>query len=304
MYDFREKETRCENAFCELGEVFHIWSPENFQIIFTCANDFKIGMGIFAIVAKLFPDVILITFELMSNHLHITAAGKEERIVAMGECVKKMIALFVRNSQRSFEDDAFIIRFRKLETLEDLRNVIAYNNRNGFIINPSHTPFTYPWGANRYYFNPDAKALALQNAKRMNIREKRELCHSHDCDKLEGILCFEGYALPLSFCNIEYGETLFRDASHYFSRISRNIETNAKIAKEIGESIFYNDDELYSVVVKMVKEQYKTMTPSILPPEAKIHIAKKIHYEFNASSKQIARILKLPHQILDSLNLS
>jgi len=303
MQNFKENETRCEIVFRELDEVFHIWTPENFQVIFTVDSDFKTGMGIMAIGAKMFPDVRVLTFEVMSNHFHITAAGKRERVVAMVEYIKNLIATFVKKSGRLFDSGSFVPKFRKLETLEDLRNVISYNNRNGFIVNPSHTPFTYPWGANRYFFNPDAKQLALLNSHRMSIKEKRALCHTHSCDKIEGIFCFEGYALPLSFCDIEAGESIFRNASHYFSKISRNIEANAKIAKEIGESIFYNDDELYSVVIKIVREQYKAQNPSLLPAEAKINVAKLIHYEYNASSKQIARILKLSHQQLDSLGL-
>jgi len=94
---------------------------------------------------------------------------------------------------------------------------------------------------------------------------------------------------------------MFRDSSHYFNALSKNVESNKQIAKEIGESVYYTDDELFSVIVKHSNENYSIPAPSLLPSAAKIELAKLMHNEYNASAKQLQRMLKLPQSVVMSL---
>jgi len=200
-------------AFSELGECWHLSTTENFELIFCCKEDFMAGMGIISICAKLFPELRILTFELMSNHLHFTIAAAKNRVIAFVNSVKKMLSRYFRAKGRTIEVNAMTYHIGLLDSLERIRNVIAYDNRNGYLVSPEHTPFSYPWGSNRYYFNEDAKRLALSSSKKMTFSEIRALSHSHKSDGIPEILCFDGYALPLSFCDIRSGEMLFRDPS-------------------------------------------------------------------------------------------
>jgi len=298
---FREKEIFCERLFAEFGECYHLWTSENFEIIFIDEDDFKMGVNILGIASKLFLEVKILTFEIMSNHLHLTCVGVLDRILALFETIKDLLKRNAKAKGRIINWDGFIASTRLLETLTDVRNVIVYDNRNGFVVGNQYTPFTYPWGANRYYFNPDSCRLARSYAEIMHIREIRAISHVRYADGIKGLLKFDGYALPLSFCAIEAGERLFRDATHYFSKISRNIESDVAIAKEIGESIHYTDDELFGAVSRICRNKYGDPIPSRLNPEAKIDVAKTMRFEYNASVKQIQRMLKLDSEILAAL---
>jgi len=300
-FGFAEKENYCEKVFSDLGECYHLWTPENFEIIFTDENDFKLGMSILGIAAKLFPDIKILTFEIMSNHLHLVCAGALDRILALFETIKNLLKKFVQNEGRTINWEGFYACTRLMETLADIRNVIVYDNRNGYVVSNRYTPFTYPWGANRYYFNPDACRLARDKAELMHIREIRATSHVRYADNIKGLMKFDDYALPLSFCAIDTGELLFRDAMHYFNRISRNIESNVAIAKEIGESVHYTDDELFDAVSKICLKKYGEPMPSRLIPGAKIEMAKTMHFEYNASVKQIQRMLKLDSGTMSAL---
>ena len=191
---------------------------------------------------------------------------------------------------------------RPIGELQDLRNVITYNNRNGYVVNPNETPFTYPWGANAYYFNYSAKARYRESPKKLLKMERRSLIHSHDADKLSSpILTIDGYACPMDFCDIELGESMFRCAAHYFREISRNIESQKKIAREIGESVFYTDDELFGVVRSQCHEKYGGQKAALLPAVAKQELAQFLHNEYNANNKQIQRLLRLDAAIVSAM---
>jgi len=248
MSDYSNKEKKCHLNFSKMGPCFHLWTPENFEIIFRNDSEFRIGMGIMAIAAKCFPDVRIITFELMTNHLHMMACGEESRLRNMFEQIKKHLRRMAEDAGRSINWAAFNPGIRLLDSLADARNVLIYDNRNGFLVNSNYTPFSYPWGSNICYFNPEAKIRFKESSVCSTIKIRRSITHSHISDEIQGLKILDGCFSPFSFCDITMGENLFRDAAHYFYLLSKNIESNIGIAKEIGENISYTEEELYSAI--------------------------------------------------------
>ena len=258
-------------------------------------------MSILAIAAKLVPRVRIITFQLMTNHIHLTVAGTEDDIRKLFNLFRRFLAKYFKANGLVIDLSNFAPNIRVIESLHDLRNVITYNNRNGYVVCPDFTPFSYPWGANAYYFNNMAKARFRDSCGKMYRRERRELIHSHDSDALDPIVTVDGYACPMSFCNISFGESLFRCASHYFREVSRNIEAQKEIAAEIGERIFYTDDELFSIVLSISKQKYGQPKPSLLPVSAKKDLAVLLHNDYKAGNRQIQRMIKLDISVVNAL---
>lgn len=301
MSDFYNKEDICLQRFSRMNPCYHLWTPENFEIIFRNDAEFTVGMGIIAIAAQCFPEVTILTFELMTNHLHIMASGEEQRLRMMFGQIKKHLMRMASDAGRTINWAAFNPGIRLLDSLSDARNVLIYDNRNGFLVNDSYTPFSYPWGANVCYFNPDARKRFNESSVFSTIKDRRAITRSHISDGIKGLKTLDGIFSPFSFCNIEMGESLFRDAVHYFYMLGRNIESNKEIAKEIGESISYTEEELYAAVSVRCRQEFGTANPSQIPAHAKLGIAKFMRYEYNASIKQIQRMLRLDTGVLHSL---
>lgn len=295
------KEEFCSRAFIELGECWHVWTPENHTIIFADSEDYKVGMTILGICAYLFPAIKILTFELMSNHIHLVVSGDQQTCIKFFETFKSLIRKHLRCAGRPHFLEGFIGKMRKIETLEDLRNCISYVNRNGFLVSTEYGPHTYPWGSNKYFFNPVAKELATLRMRTLTTREKRAAAHSHIADDIKKLKGFDGEACPLDFCHIEEGEAIFHDARQYFFKVTRNLEAMKEIAMEISESIFYTDDELYSLVYSISKGQYGVSSPTLLSKDAKIDVARMMHYDYNASNKQIMRMLKLEVDVVNKM---
>lgn len=304
MKNFYEREVECELLLHDLGSCYHLWTPENFEIIFSCDEDFKAGISILGLCALMCYDIRIVAFELMSNHIHLTVFADEDRLIAFFLLFKSKLKKFFNKNGRFINWDIFQERHRKLNDLRDIRNVIIYNHRNGFLVNANYTPFSYPWGSNRYYFNPDAKRLAILEASPMPFRLRRRYMCSHIADKLQGVSAFDNCILQTSFCDIETGEKLFPCASNYFYRLSKNIECQKDIAKEIGERIIYSDDEIYSIVCNISRSRYNLPAPGHLPSAAKLEVARIMKFEYNSGSKQISRILKIPLDTLASIGIS
>lgn len=255
------------------------------------------------IAAKLFPDVRIFTFAIMSNHLHIVAATDKDKFMQMFDIFRLMLGRWLKRLGRPAALNEFCAKTRPVYSVEDMRNAIAYNNRNGYLVRSDCTPFSYQWSAGRYYFSPDSRRLAELESKLMPLRERRRVSHSRMADDIDGPLCFDGYALPLSFCDVSCGESIFRDAAHYFHKLSKSIESNATIAREIGSSVWYTDDELYTFVRKICHEKYNATIPTALRPEAKIELAHFLNHDYNASAKQIQRMLRIDPSILAAIGI-
>ena len=73
------------------------------------------------------------------------------------------------------------------------------------------------------------------------------------------------------------------------------------IAKELGDKVTYTDYEIYSAIMSLCIRRYEVKNPSLLDKDAKIEVAKIMHFDYNASNKQIKRVLRLDDNVIETL---
>lgn len=300
---FAQEEMQCESLFRLSGPLWHLYTPENHSVILANIEDFKAAVTLLAICAVAFPSVKVLTFQWMNNHLHIVLSGPEDDIAGLFKMLKRYLGNYLKYQERKGLLDSWDFCKRRINDLYDVRNAIAYVNRNGFLVHRNYSPFSYPWGANRCFFNPDCSARYSESKTVLRSQRIREFFHTRDLDGFSGLRMLDGYVCPFSFCDIVSAEGMFRNASQYFYSVSRNVESMKAIAKEIGESLYYNDDELFSIVCNISREKYSVSRPAFLPAAAKVQVAREMHFDYNAGNKQIARILKVDESLIDSFLL-
>lgn len=281
-----------------MKEVYNANTPENHPVLFRTEDDYKAAMSILAISARMFPEVTIYAFQIMSNHLHLVIGGDRAKIL-------ELHATFVERLRMYFDGkvdlSAFLLKLFDIQDLAYLRNAIVYVNRNAFVVNNDVTPFSYPWGSSRYFFQPLSSRYDELAGKAIGLENIRSLMHSRKFDHLKKLRVVDGAVSPLEFCDFTTAEMVFRDAKQYFYAISRNVETYSEIAKSIGEEIYYNDTDLYNVAVKMSKEQYGSFELRTLSADAKLGIAKRLHFDYNAGDKQLQRLLNIDAALLKAL---
>lgn len=298
---FKDQEQRCESHFASLPTVIHACTPENHEAIFIDEEDFIVAIGILAICVKMYPGVMVYSFQIMSNHIHLLLSGETSEIIELFSMFKTRLRKHLQLSERFVDLRGFELKLYNVDTLDYFRSVLAYINRNGFVVNDEVTPFTYKWGANCCYFNPQMKRYYEQCSRPLKVVEQRSLFHSKVADSVRGLEMLDGMVSPYSFCDIVAGELAFRNAKQYFYYVSRNVESYSNIASIISESVCYTDADIYSVCSEIARKQYDVKSPIALNSMAKVELAKKLHYEYHASDKQIMRILKLSKSVLETL---
>ena len=281
-----------------MGTVFNANTPENHPVVFSTDEQFKAGMTILAVCARMFPDIRFYAFQLMNNHIHLLVGGDEQRI-------QDFFAYYVGRLDKYFEGrldfSEFHLKLFPVSDLSYLRNAVVYVNRNGFVVNNDVTPFSYPWGSSPYFFQPMAARYFALAGKAIGNTLLRAVMHTKSSDKFNCLKMADGYISPLEFLDIEASESVFRDAKQYFYLISRKVEAYSDVARSIGEAIFYNDNDLYTAAVKLSMEHYGCRDPRILPASENIELAKRLHFDYNAGEKQLQRLVSIDASLLKSL---
>lgn len=294
---FGEREQQCEELFRSRGPFYHLCTPgESTLVLFENEDDYRFAMNLMAS-----SSFEIITFEVMRTHLHVIGEGSPDSALESFSRMRKRLYRFYQSTGRVRDLDSFQAEVFPINDLAFLRNSIAYVNRNGYLVHPEHTPFSYPWGANRYFFNPDAKRRYDRKYGDLFVREKRQLFNSHSIDYGADAPIVDGYISPYYFCDLQLGEGVFRDARHYFNLVSRSVESYRDIAKMLGDSLLYTDDELYLVVRQICRDKYGNARPEILSPELKQQMARTLHFDYKATDKQIQRMLRLDARTLSAL---
>ena len=299
---FSEKERACESVFIANGPYWHIYTDgTRMQNIFCYEEDFATGMWALAASLHLSKEVRALTFELMTNHVHLIIAGQRENCIKAFDLFAARLRLAFPKRQRTIDWSQFKMDILPIESLQALRNEIIYTNRNAFVANPEYTPDSYPWGGGCAYFCPWLKHLTTTPLGELPILTQRAWLHTKKIEPLASLRVIDSMPFIPSFCDISLGESMFRDARSYFNSLTRNAEAFSQIASRLKDSIFLTDEELYSVICSHISKEYSVKAPSQLNAQQKIDTARHMHFSYNASNRQLKRMLRLDLAVLEEL---
>lgn len=287
----------------EAEQFWHLCTPgDSSGILFRTNEDYVYGMNMVGVTAGKFMDKVdIFTFQLMSNHFHFVLRGSKENVTDFYNDLILRLRRYLLKQHRIFDIKNITFSVYLVKDLGYMRNLIAYVNRNGYLVNRYYTPFSYPWGANSYYFSYLGGMESRFTLHKTPSRTRMEMFHTRDICFPDNYYLTNGYISPYCYCRIESGEKLFKDAHHYFSLVSRRVETFSDIARDIGDTITYTDEEMFVAAIHLIRKKYDKDSITALSKIEKIEVAKNMHFEYNASNKQISRILKLDITAVNAL---
>lgn len=296
---FVERERRCENTFFNSGPWYHLYTPgKNTSVFLVDDEDFSFVINLLARCLLDFTGLKILAFAVMNNHIHIVISGDKENVLAMFAIFRRRLSRYLSSKGRDQLPLEFQAEFKEIRDLRTMRNTIVYVNRNGYVVDPDHTPFSYPWGTGRFFFNPFPLSKTFQDLSEVEIRT---MFKSRNPKFPDGYMIINHHVSPSSFCAVSMGMAMFANAHQYFSMISRNVEAYSEIAEMLDDGEFLTDSELSSKLFLLVREQYNVTGLRNLSHAQKLDLARTMHYSFKSSNGQIRRLLNLLQVDIDSL---
>ena len=261
MRSFGERERSCETTFQNCLPCWHTYTSGK-ETPVIFVNDNDLALVM---------NIIAQAAYLFSGKVVIIAfavMNNHLHFVLSGDAhwINEMMSFILKRIKRAFGlNKPPTITSKPIEDVQSMRNHIVYVHRNGYVANHNYTPFSYPWGSGTYYYMPERTGTAFADVSSIGNR------------------------------------SMFRDAHHYFSMVSKNVEAYAGIAVDIDDGEFLTDQELFSQIQKVIREKYRLGSVRELSNAQKLDLARTLHYDYRSSNGQIRRVLGLSQYDVDQL---
>ena len=268
------------------------------RIWFRDEEDFKVGMNLVAILACSLPVEIL-SFTLMSNHVHFVLAGSYEQVERFIIEFKRRYAQHVR---KKYGVKEFLrgngVDIRPLDGTEESQEWgIAYVQMNCVAANICLSPTNYPWGTGNAFFK-----VGRTQGRRLDSfsgRARMRLLHSEQKLPPDWIVGEEGYILPESYVNVERVESLFRTPKrmNYFLQNS----SKAKRRLAAAECPSFSDQLVLSAIHDLCHSLFRKSSLETMDWKERAELIKQLRYRFSSDPQQLARVTGLSYETVTAM---
>ena len=287
---------------CALGFLLQVWliTTDHLtdRIWFRDEEDFKVGMNLVAILACSLPVEIL-SFTLMSNHVHFVLAGSHEQVERFINEFKRRYAQHVR---KKYGVKEFLrgngVDIRPLDGTEESQEWgIAYVQMNCVAANICLSPTNYPWGTGNAFFK-----VGRTQGRRLDSfsgRARMRLLHSEQKLPPDWIVGEEGYILPESYVNVERVESLFRTPKrmNYFLQNS----SKAKRRLAAAECPSFSDQLVLSAIHDLCHSLFRKSSLETMDWKERAELIKQLRYRFSSDPQQLARVTGLSYETVTAM---
>ena len=269
-------------------------------------DDFKVAMNHVAIQAACRPKVSVLSFILMSNHVHFVLYG-------IGDDAQEFVNQFKSRYSQYFSGKYGIKGFLRRNKI-DIRSVssedeaieraIAYVQMNCVAANICSHPSQYAWGTGNAFFTQTMPSCMQIGS--MSARSRERLFHSNYNNLPENwLVSDDGYIIPQSYVDIQIVETLFRTPRrmNYFLNSSSKAKKRIETAEENLPT--FRDQTILNVIPELCRSLFHKNSFLELKENEQTELARQIRFRFSSDANQIARVCGISYSraayLLDSI---
>ena len=270
-------------------KYFHVYTKglEDKQI-FRNREDFIAGMNLLAVVCSAFPQLKLLAFVLMSNHVHFVLYGTEKQAKKFIDMYKNLVSRYVRTHYGEVKYLRHLLTTVSEVTLENegLKRLIAYVLNNPVKAGVNCVATGYEWSSARCYFNQINLTADMVPIGSLSVRQQRKTLHSYHKLPDNWQLNSSGYVDPSAYVDYQTVERLYYSSRSFEYFLSASLS----LRKGIAENITFSDSMLYSAINELLDKKFSVSSVSELDEFLRRNLIKDLKNRFSASSKQLARV--------------
>lgn len=263
-------------------------------LLFSSRKEFIAGMNRVGFCLLKVPDVIIIAFVLMDNHVHFILYGTEEDCFRfMAEYKKLTSYYYINNSEGKlldYEYDCWLISNR-----EKLKEKICYVLRNPLAAGIRILPTNYSWGSGSLMFNEKKTGFleigeTSEYYRRKMFGTKREIPESW-------LINEEGLIWPGSYVEFKRAESSFDSMVDFMFELNRRNEES--INQEMyGNEINLNDNDVLVILADYAERSFGERSLTHLNVSQRLDLIQQIRRSHGVGIKQLGRLLHLRQQDL------
>jgi len=272
------------------------------SILFASVREFIAGMNRIALCKAMMPEVVILAFCLMDNHVHFILYGTREACMRWMSLYHKLTMMWQRHHREgnpvdeNWEYDAW-----QIYDEEDLKEKTAYVFRNPTVARMGFTPKGYRWSSARLVFSDEG--VVQETGRRigsMSSYETRKVFETRVELPEDWILLPEGLIWPGNYTDIRRVEKLFGHPRHLLFFLNQNVE--AEVNRQLHqEGLSLPDLDITQIAREFSDKLFNTKELVSLDLPKRIHLCKEVKKKTGATLKQMARILHMPYNDLKKI---
>ena len=286
------------------GNFYHVCTDGLEQVtLLKDEEDFKTAWNYLALSAWR-TGVSVVAFILMSNHVHELLACREaEQADRAIKLYKKLISTFLK---RKYGVSRILHRTENciavIDTIQYLKNCIAYILRNAVCAKICSRPEDYRWSSYACIFS-DRKKTTSRPVSGLTFTEKRRLLKTGmDLSGCSLRIDENGLITLESFVRSDLVEKAYKHSGKSFLYYL-GCCNDAKMEYELAcqPLMHVSDQDMYETIRKHVASRFHGKELSDLSSSEKCSILKSVFFNNKTSIPQLSRIMGLPRKLIQRI---
>ena len=294
---------------------YYLLSTEHLEnkLWFREVDDFAVGMNYVALQVALSPEIVVLAFILMSNHVHFVLYGTEEEVRAFVNAFKQRYSMYLYRKyglREHLQENDLDVKEISVYGAEALERAIAYVQMNCVAAKICAHPSQYPWGTGRAFFQADGKDAIQEvdsGASKHNLsctrlsdlsgRARKRLMHSDLAINLPGnwLVSAEGYVLPENYVAVEAVERLYRNPGRMNYFLNTSSKARKRMDSEDDRVPAFKDQLILQALPDLLRGLFRKVRLEDLNQEEKAETLRQIRYRFSVNVHQAARVCGLSY---------
>ena len=269
-------------------------------LLFKDDNDFCVGMNYVAVFAHK-CNVRILSFVLMSNHLHFVLEGSREQAALLVECFKRE---YSRHLNKKYGDVEVLRRNRVglrevSEYGDELLRAISYVQMNPVAANICAISQDYPWGTGNVFFSM-AHSADCRVIADMSSRERYRVLHSKADVPGGWMVCPQGYVLPASYVDVEFVEHIFMSPKRMTFYLHSSSKAKQRLERSDDGMPAFSDQAIWAVLPDLFRSVFRKSSVKELKHEELVELVRQLRFRFSAGASQIVRVTGLSAQQVEA----
>ena len=252
-------------------------------------DDYKVGMNYVAVLSFMLGITVL-SFVLMSNHVHFVLYCTEAEAKEFIDTFKKLCSKFLSGKYGIKEP----LRRNKVDIQrvspddESFHWAVAYVEMNPVAANICLHPSAYQWGTGGTFFRAaPSKARSLGT---FSINAARKLLHSKQVLPADWLVGEDGYILPESYVPVKLVESIFRTPKRMNFFLQNSSKAKRRREFQGNDLPSFRDQVLYAAIPDLCQSLFGRSSAADLGTEQKTELVRQLRRRFSADIHQIVRV--------------
>ena len=270
------------------------------DVLFANKEQFIAGMNRVAFVSLSFPNVIVIAFCLMDNHIHLILWGTRDDCMSFMSMYKHMTEVWLSHHDPKSKGKDWDFDCWRIANVEKFMETVCYVFRNPVAAGMNIQPSCYRWSTCNLMFSTDEVPAGCIELDGMSVYKRRKLLST--TQELPGrwLLEEDGMIWPGSYVNYKDAMTKFRTVGNFLYELSRRNEDVIN-AEMYNDRVSLPDRDVINIAISLSEKLFGTSDLMLLTPDQRFSVCAELRSKYNCNIKQVSRVLHISLKDLKSV---